>query len=483
MKKRLFSTILVIIMILSLTACDLGNGQSGDDGIDTQTESDVRETEKDQGESNKADSDQTESEEGDSNQTESDQTELDQSESEEDESNQTESDQTEEEDSESDDNQSETDDSTNNAGSNTGSDNNSDNKGDSGNNGNSDGNSGNSGNTSGGNSDSGDSGSSSNGNTGSGDSGSSGSNSNSNTGSGNSGNSGGNTDSGNSGNSGGNTGSDDNTSSPVETKYISTFTKEENDLADAVIAKIIKSSMGEFEKVKAIHDYLLVNVDYDYQNYLNGTIPNVSHTAKGALANRYAVCDGYSYAFQLLCLKVDVSCELVTGTSRNEPHAWNQVKIEGKWYNIDVTWDDPVAINGEAMAFDDHSGNSYEYFCVPDSILNKDHKADNAKHSCTSQSLYERALKAGVPWENAKYVASEAELMDWIKSEVNKGNTSPQFYIKSTVIGDDLGQYCMNATQKAGIKISGVSLKYFTYFEGTTDPGTYYKITLTVKLK
>jgi transglutaminase/protease-like cytokinesis protein 3 len=450
MKKRLFSCILVFIMILSLTACDLGNGQSGDDVIDTQTESD-----------------QTESDEGESNQTESDQTESDQIESEQTESNQTESDKTGENDSESDQNQTEGNDSTNNAGSNTGSDDNSDNKGDSGNNGNS------------------------GGNTGSNDSGSSGSNTGSNSGSSSEGNTGSsngsdsssNTGSGSSSNSGSNTGSSDNTSSPVEPKYISSFTKEENDLADAVIAKIIKSSMGEFEKVKAIHDYLLVNVDYDYQNYLNGTIPNVSHTAKGALANRYAVCDGYSYAFQLLCLKVDVSCELVTGTSRNEPHAWNQVKIEGKWYNIDVTWDDPVAINDEVMAFDDHSGNSYEYFCVPDSILNKDHKADNAKHSCTSQSLYERALKAGVPWENAKYVASEAELMDWIKAEVNKGNTSPQFYIKASVIGDELGQYCMDAVQKAGIKISGVSLRCFTYFEGTTDPGTYNKITLTIKMR
>jgi hypothetical protein len=41
----------------------------------------------------------------------------------------------------------------------------------------------------------------------------------------------------------------------------------------------------------------------------------------------------------------------------------------------------------------------------------------------------------------------------------------------------------MDAVQKAGIKISGVSLRCFTYFEGTTDPGTYYKITLTIKMR
>jgi hypothetical protein len=271
----------------------------------------------------------------------------------------------------------------------------------------------------------------------------------------------------------------------VSTNYIDSFTAKENELADVVIAQIITSGMGEFEKVKAIHDYLVMNVDYDYQNYLNNTIPMDSHKAIGALKNKIAVCDGYSYAFQILCLKVGVSCELVTGVAKESStgkqigHAWNQVKIEGKWYNMDVTWDDPATINGSILSFNDHSGCSYEYFCVPDSIIYTDHKADNAKYTCTSSSLFERALKTGVPWNSAKYVASETELINLLKTEAQKNNASPSFYIKASTIKGDTAVFFSKCMSKAGIDFTnGYSWENITYYKETTDPGTYYQFTL-----
>lgn len=294
---------------------------------------------------------------------------------------------------------------------------------------------------------------------------------------GNTGNAGNTGSTGNAGNSG-NTG---NTGSSSETTYVSSYTKEENQLADAVIAKVIRSSMGEFERVKAIHDYLLMNVDYDYQNYLNNTVPDVSHTAKGALVNKYAVCDGYSNAFRLLCSKIGISCEIVSGTSKGDAHAWNQVKVEGKWYNIDVTWDDPAIINGATTTFGDHSGNSYEYFCIPDSIMYKDHQTSNAPHKCTSSALFERALKAGSPWDDTRYISSSNELVELIKTEAQKGNYTTSFYIKQTLFTGDLGDAFMDCVSQAGVKFSGLSWSYFTYFEGTTDPGTFYRIELTIR--
>ena len=294
-----------------------------------------------------------------------------------------------------------------------------------------------------------------------------------------------NNDANNDGNNGSGSGSNNNNTGSITTSYIDSFSAKENELADAVIAKIITSGMGEFEKVKAIHDYLVMNVDYDYQNYLNDTIPMDSHKAIGALKNKIAVCDGYSYAFQLLCLKAGVSCELVTGvatesgTNKQIGHAWNQVKIDGKWYNMDVTWDDPATVNGEILGFNDHSGCSYEYFCIPDNIIYKDHVADNAKHTCTSSSLFERALKAGVPWDDAKYVASETELINLLKAEAQKNNANPSFYIKGSTIKGDTAVFFSKCMSKAGIDFSnGYSWAYFTYFEGTTDPGTYYQFTL-----
>lgn len=287
---------------------------------------------------------------------------------------------------------------------------------------------------------------------------------------------------GNTGNTGstGNTGNTGNTGSPVETVYVSAYTQEENQLADAVIAKIIRSSMGEFERVKAIHDYLLMNVDYDYQNLINNTIPAASHTAKGALTNKYAVCDGYSHAFQLLCSKIGISCEFVSGTSKGEAHAWNQVEIEGNWYNIDVTWDDPATVNDVTTTFHDHSANSYEYFCIPDSLMYKDHQTFNAPHKCTAPLLFERALKAGIPWENAPYITSINELVELIKKEVQKGNYTFSFYMKQNLLTGDMGTALMDCVSKAGVKFTGVSWGTTTYFEGTANPGTFYKIDLTI---
>ncbi|MBR3811233.1 MAG: hypothetical protein IKJ16_02735 [Agathobacter sp.] len=317
----------------------------------------------------------------------------------------------------------------------------------------------------------------SNGNTGS--SGNSGSSNNT----GNTGNSGSSNNTGNTGNSGSssNTGNTGNTPSPVETKYVSSYTKEENQHADAIIAKIIRSSMGEFERVKAIHDYLLIHVDYDYQNYMNNTIPVISHTALGAFTKKYAVCDGYSHAFELLCLKIGISCEIVTGTSKNNEHAWNQVKIDGTWYNIDVTWDDPAAIDDVTTTFNDHSGNSYEYFCIPDSIMYRDHQTSNAPHKCTAPALFERALKAGNPWEDTPYISSTNGLVQLIKTETGKGNYTFDFYIKASLLPGDMSSTLIDCVSQTGVKCSGLSWSYFTYFEGTTNPGEYLKLKLTIE--
>ncbi len=68
-------------------------------------------------------------------------------------------------------------------------------------------------------------------------------------------------------------------------------------------------------------------------------------TAKGALLKKVAVCDGYSHAFQMVMRKLKIPCRFVTGSSGGVGHAWNMVKLSGKWYHIDVTFDDPI-ING-----------------------------------------------------------------------------------------------------------------------------------------
>ncbi len=88
-----------------------------------------------------------------------------------------------------------------------------------------------------------------------------------------------------------------------------------------------------YEKVLAVHDYLCNTAYYCLDEYY-------SHTAYGALVTHYAVCDGYSLAVQRFMDVLNIPCRIALGEKNGEPHAWNLVMLDGKWYHLDVTWDD-----------------------------------------------------------------------------------------------------------------------------------------------
>ena len=94
--------------------------------------------------------------------------------------------------------------------------------------------------------------------------------------------------------------------------------------------------------------------------------------------------------------------------------------------------------------------------------------------------IFERALKAGIPWENVPYIASTNELVELIKKEVQKGNYTFSFYIKQNLLTGDIASDLMDYVSQAGVQFRGVSVRNTTYFEGTTNPGTFYKIDLTI---
>lgn len=122
----------------------------------------------------------------------------------------------------------------------------------------------------------------------------------------------------------------------------------------------------EYDTVKNIHDYIVLNTLYP-MSYSGNSI----HTVSSALNEGKAVCDGYSKLFYFLCKMNGIDCVLVTGTATDstnytEDHAWNKVKINGKWYAIDVTWDDPCP--------DEKGRVLYDYFLVTDEDMNRNHK-------------------------------------------------------------------------------------------------------------
>ena len=151
-----------------------------------------------------------------------------------------------------------------------------------------------------------------------------------------------------------------------------------------IIKSVIKKDMTNYQKVQAVHNWMIRNVKYDYYSLKRGYVPSVSHTAKGALLKKVAVCDGYSHAFQMVMRKLKIPCRFVTGSSGSVGHAWNMVKLSGKWYHIDVTFDDPI-INGTNT----NKKPYYTYFLKSSSVMKKTHHFTASKYPKCNSKKYD----------------------------------------------------------------------------------------------
>lgn len=102
----------------------------------------------------------------------------------------------------------------------------------------------------------------------------------------------------------------------------------------------VSDGMDDLQTAIAVHDYLVLNCEYDKERLANGTMPNESYGAYGALANHIAVCQGYALAYKYLMNEFGIECYVVTSDAMN--HAWNIVRIGDALYQLDATWDDPT---------------------------------------------------------------------------------------------------------------------------------------------
>ncbi len=109
--------------------------------------------------------------------------------------------------------------------------------------------------------------------------------------------------------------------------------------ANAALA-VVNESMSDLQKAIALHDYLAVNCEYDKENLDANTLPQEVFTTYGVFVNRSAVCQGYALAYKYLLNQVGIECHMVTSDAMN--HAWNLIKLDGQYYQVDVTWDDPT---------------------------------------------------------------------------------------------------------------------------------------------
>jgi len=135
------------------------------------------------------------------------------------------------------------------------------------------------------------------------------------------------------------------------------------------IDKLAKSINKDFkkpeEKARAIYAWIAMNVAYDTKGMTSTKSVSFSYTtqedkrqkekkmeedlALKTMKKKKAVCQGYSTLYKILCEKTSLECKIISGTSKTSmkdigkapgrmDHAWNVVKIKGKWKLVDATW-------------------------------------------------------------------------------------------------------------------------------------------------
>lgn len=148
------------------------------------------------------------------------------------------------------------------------------------------------------------------------------------------------------------------------------------EVCDGVIASL-KNPDDQWLTELEIHDYIINNCEYKMtkNDYL-------CSSAYGALVTKEAACEGYSRAAKLLLDRAGIESEVLCGISTDKDgssgnHMWNAVKINGDYYYLDCTWDDPVSEKGEEVEF-------HTYFNVDGETLSKTHSEFSYDFGCTA---------------------------------------------------------------------------------------------------
>lgn len=153
-------------------------------------------------------------------------------------------------------------------------------------------------------------------------------------------------------------------------------------VAVSLAGSLFASDMPDYERVLRIHDWIINNTRYNTRDLEEAG----NHLAYGALVKGSCVCQGYAEAFLLLANAAGLEVAYVSGDATNstgatESHAWNAVKVQGDWYMIDPTWDDPTSSDGSDVL-------RYDYFLVSGQQLARDHTWDQASApACTAESM------------------------------------------------------------------------------------------------
>ncbi len=200
-------------------------------------------------------------------------------------------------------------------------------------------------------------------------------------------------------------------------------TTEQEEELDTQLASIMNElnldGKSDYQKIKAIYDYICSTVIYAYKTNEAGTAYDVSsggrvvdssdlsYTAYRAVIEKTAVCLGYASLMYRMMLQSGIDCRIITGSGNasgsGNYHAWNIVKLDNKWYNVDSTWDETswnnTATGSTIPTKQSTQRSAYEYF-----LLNQANFTNHTRNEMYSTS----AFMAQHPMSSENYSAESS---------------------------------------------------------------------------
>ncbi|QUE87214.1 transglutaminase domain-containing protein [Exiguobacterium alkaliphilum] len=164
----------------------------------------------------------------------------------------------------------------------------------------------------------------------------------------------------------------------LDMKLAYDMTTDEAHQIAARVERIVQEmpiGLNDFEKVKYVNDFVVLNTAYNLES---ATSP---YTPYSILFNGEGVCEGYALTTLLLLEAAGVETRYISGEVETGLHAWNLVKLDGEWYHLDTTWNDPVPNQPGKVR--------YDYFLVSDATLQADHTWEEGKYPVTAMANYQ----------------------------------------------------------------------------------------------
>lgn len=184
------------------------------------------------------------------------------------------------------------------------------------------------------------------------------------------------------------------------------------------------SNKDRFDAELYIHDTIIDTCAY------SNTGAEDESSAYGALVTGAAACEGYAKAAKLLLDLAGTDCFVLGGMAKNahggyESHMWNMVNIDGDFYHLDTTWDDPVS-QGESKANDP----VYAYFNITDTEIGTTHKDFSSLYPCTATAA-NYFVKKGLQFDDYS-TEVKAAIAQGVAAAAEAGRTSIEIKFEST---------------------------------------------------